>query len=54
MKCDTPKIPIKTLLHARDAFAPHYNDPIIQVGASEAYEARCRHCHEVPGKPKIG
>lgn len=28
MKCNLPKIPIKTLLHARDAFAPHYNDPI--------------------------
>jgi thymidine kinase len=24
------------------------DDPIIQVGAAEAYEARCRHCHEVP------
>jgi thymidine kinase len=23
----------------------HYNDPIILVGAAEAYEARCRHCH---------
>ena len=22
-----------------------YDDPIILVGASEAYEARCRHCH---------
>ena len=21
------------------------------VGASEVYEARCRHCHEVPGRP---
>lgn len=28
-----------------------YHDPIIMVGASEAYEARCRFCHEVPGKP---
>jgi thymidine kinase len=28
-----------------------YDDPIILVGASEAYEARCRHCHEVPGRP---
>ena len=28
-----------------------YNDPLIVVGAKEAYEARCRHCHEVPGKP---
>jgi thymidine kinase len=26
-----------------------YNDPIILVGASEAYEARCRDHHTVPG-----
>lgn len=31
----------------------NYDDPIILVGAQEAYEARCRHCHEVPGKPGI-
>lgn len=24
--------------------------PTVQVGASEGYEARCRGCHEVPGK----
>jgi thymidine kinase len=29
-----------------------YHDPIIMVGASEAYEARCRQCHDVPGKPE--
>jgi thymidine kinase len=29
-----------------------YNDPVILVGAKEVYEARCRHCHKVPGKPK--
>jgi len=29
----------------------NYDDPIILVGATEAYEARCRHCHEVPGRP---
>ena len=28
-----------------------YHDPIIMVGASEVYEARCRHCHQVPGRP---
>ncbi|MBN1933829.1 MAG: thymidine kinase [Anaerolineae bacterium] len=28
-----------------------YDDPIILVGASEVYEARCRMHHEVPGKP---
>ncbi len=30
----------------------NYDDPEILVGAHESYEARCRHCHEVPGKPK--
>ena len=30
-----------------------YDDPIIIVGASEAYEPRCRHCHEVRGKIKF-
>jgi thymidine kinase len=29
-----------------------YDDPVIMVGASEVYEARCRHCHQVPGKPR--
>jgi thymidine kinase len=29
-----------------------YSDPIILVGAAESYEARCRHCHEVPGRQK--
>jgi thymidine kinase len=28
-----------------------YGDPVILVGASEVYEARCRQHHEVPGKP---
>lgn len=28
----------------------NYHDPIILVGGSESYEARCRHCHKVPGK----
>lgn len=29
----------------------HYNDPVIVVGADELYEARCRACHIVPGRP---
>jgi thymidine kinase len=29
----------------------NYHDPIIMVGASEAYEARCREHHTVPGRP---
>jgi thymidine kinase len=27
-----------------------YDDPVILVGGSESYEARCRACHQVPGK----
>jgi thymidine kinase len=26
----------------------NYNDPVVIVGASELYEARCREHHEVP------
>ncbi|MBI3287317.1 MAG: thymidine kinase [Chloroflexi bacterium] len=29
-----------------------YDDPVIVVGASEMYEARCRAHHEVPGRPQ--
>ncbi|MBC8100620.1 MAG: thymidine kinase [Armatimonadetes bacterium] len=29
----------------------HYADPVIVVGAHEAYEARCRQHHSVPGSP---
>ncbi|MBN1564506.1 MAG: thymidine kinase [Anaerolineae bacterium] len=29
-----------------------YDDPIIMVGADEAYEARCREHHSVPGRPE--
>lgn len=36
-----------------DGLPAKYDDPIIFVGASEQYEARCRHCHQVTGKPKI-
>jgi len=25
-----------------------YDSPVIQVGATESYEARCRECHQVP------
>lgn len=28
-----------------------YDDPVILVGASEVYEARCRLHHQVPGRP---
>lgn len=34
-----------------DGQPANYNDPIVMVGAQEAYEARCASCHTVPGKP---
>jgi thymidine kinase len=36
------------LINGRPA---RYDDPIILVGGSESYEARCRTCHDVPGRP---
>lgn len=30
----------------------NYHDPIILIGATENYEARCNRCHEVPGRPR--
>ena len=46
--CGAPATRTQRLLDGRPA---SYDDPIIMVGASEVYEARCRRCHEVPGKP---
>ena len=31
----------------------NYDDPLVLIGASETYEARCRDCHEVPRKPLV-
>ncbi|MFA5235613.1 MAG: thymidine kinase [Bacilli bacterium] len=47
--CGAPATRTQRIIAGRPA---HYGDPIIKVGASEAYEARCRHCHDVPGKPQ--
>ena len=33
-----------------DGVPADYDEPIIVIGAQEAYEARCRACHEVPRK----
>jgi thymidine kinase len=35
-----------------DGRPARYDDPIILVGGSERYEARCRVCHQVPGRPQ--
>lgn len=36
------------LIEGRPAY---YDDPVVLVGASEVYEARCRACHQVPRRP---
>jgi thymidine kinase len=50
MKCGAPATRTQRLVNGKPA---KFTDPIIMVGAAEAYEARCRHCHEVVGKPEI-
>ena len=49
-KCGAPATRTQRIVNSHPA---SYNEPIILVGASESYEARCRHCHEVPDKPKV-
>lgn len=49
-KCGAPATRTQRIVNGRPA---RYTDPIIMVGASESYEARCRHCHEVIDKPEI-
>ncbi|MEI5909068.1 thymidine kinase [Bacillus spongiae] len=43
--CGSPASRTQRLIEGNPAC---YDDPVILVGASEAYEPRCRHHHEVP------
>jgi thymidine kinase len=47
--CGSPASRTQRLINGKPAF---YDDPVILVGASEAYEPRCRHHHEVPIRTK--
>ncbi len=44
VKCGQPASRTQRLINGQPAM---FDDPIIMVGASEVYEARCRGCHEV-------
>lgn len=44
VRCGDPACRNQRLINGRPA---SYDSPTIMVGGSEAYEARCRHCHEV-------
>ena len=43
--CGAPASRTQRLIDGRPAA---HDDPLILVGGSESYEARCRNCHEVP------
>lgn len=45
MVCGEPACRTQRLVNGHPA---HYGDPVVIVGASEMYEARCRMHHEVP------
>jgi thymidine kinase len=47
--CGAPASRTQRLINGKPAA---YSDPVILVGASEVYEARCRRCHQVPGHPE--
>ena len=49
-KCGAPATRTQRIIDGKPA---SYNDPVVLVGASENYEARCRHCHEVPDHPEL-
>ena len=43
--CTEPASRTQRLIDGRPA---GWDDPIVLVGGTESYEARCRRCHEVP------
>lgn len=45
VRCGSEASRTQRLIDGRPAY---YEDPVVMIGASEAYEARCRACHEVP------
>lgn len=47
-KCGAPATRSQRIINGKPA---SFNDPIVLVGAKEAYEPRCRHCHEIVEKP---
>jgi thymidine kinase len=49
MNCGAPASHTYRVIDGRPA---HKDDPIILIGATEAYEARCRNCYELRGLGK--
>ncbi|HSJ57392.1 MAG TPA: thymidine kinase [Anaerolineae bacterium] len=49
LTCGAPASRTQRLIDGKPAA---YDDPVILVGGSESYEARCRACHQIPGKTR--
>ena len=49
VQCGAPGTKTQRIVNGKPA---KYHDPIVLIGASESYEARCRHCHRIYAKPK--
>lgn len=48
VKSGLPATRTQRIINGRPA---NYSDPLVLIGATESYEPRSRHYHEVPGKP---
>jgi len=48
--CGAPACRTQRLIDGRPA---KFDDNVVLIGASEVYEARCRDCHQVPGKSRL-
>jgi thymidine kinase len=48
ISCGAPATRTQRLINGLPA---RFDDPIVLIGASESYQARCRKCHVVPGAP---
>lgn len=46
-ECGAPATRTQRLINGKPA---KYADPLVLIGNTESYTARCRHCHKVPGK----
>lgn len=51
MRCKDPRVTAVLPQRLIDGRPAPYDSPEVMVGGADFYEARCRDCHEVPGKP---
>jgi thymidine kinase len=54
MRCKDPRVTATLPQRLIDGRPAPYDSPEVMVGGAECYEARCRECHEVPGRPEYG